>query len=124
MFEKLEVVLNKFEEETQTPYYRQGSLIDTDELPNQFLTFWNSETPQSSFYDNEPSRAIWTWEIYFYFKNPKLLYTLPNKFIEIARENNFILQEEARDIASGVQGYLGRYLTIKYSELKEIKNGI
>lgn len=120
MWEKLEEVLNEFEEETQTPYFRQGSLVNMDDLPKTFLTFWNTTTPESSFYDNDPHSAIWTWAIYIYTTEPSVLYSLPSRFLKLAKAKGFILQGKANDIASGIEGYVGRFLTIKYFEKYEV----
>lgn len=119
MWERLENVLNKYEEETQTPYFRQGSLVNTDDLPKTFITFWNTTTPESSFYDDEAHSAIWTWTIYFYTTDPSIIYSAPSRFLELARAEGFILQGRANDIPSGIEGYVGRYLTLKYFEKYE-----
>lgn len=112
MWEKLEKVLDK----TNYPYYRQGSITDTSKLPQTFITFWNSSTPFNSFYDEEPHSVDWTWAIYFYTTDPSIIYSLPNEFLKLAKEEGFILQQQANDIASGIEGYVGRFLIIKYKE--------
>lgn len=116
MWEKLEIVLNNFEEETKIPYYRQGSLIETDTLPESFVTFWNISTPESSFYDNNANSAVWSWSIYFYTKDPSKIYSMPIKILNLARAEGFILQGQANDISSGISGYLGRFFQLKYLE--------
>lgn len=112
MWEKLEKVLEK----TELPYYRQGSLVDMDDVPKTFITFWNTATPFNAFYDNEPRATDWTWAIYFYTTDPSVLYSLPTDFLKLAKEEGFILQTKATDIASGMDGYFGRFLTIQYRE--------
>ena len=119
MWENLENVLNKFEEATGAPYFRQGSLVNVDPLPATFLTFWNTTTPESSFYDDEAHSAIWTWTIYFYTTDPSIIYTAPTQFLKLAKAEGFILQGKANDIPSGIEGYVGRYLTLKYFEKYE-----
>lgn len=114
MWEVLEKVLIKFQEEEKVNYYRQGSRNEGESLEDSFLTFWNSSTPESSFYDNEATRAIWTWQIYIYTSDPSKLYILADKFLELAKEEGFILQGRANDIASGIEDYVGRFITIKY----------
>lgn len=119
MWEKLEKVLDKFEEENQTPYYRQGSLVDTDNIPKTFLTFWNTTTPEGSFYDDKANSASWTWTVYFYTTDPSLIYSLPSQFLELAKTEGFIPQGKANDIPSGIEGYVGRFLQLKYFEKYE-----
>lgn len=116
MWEKLEKVLTKFEEQEGLPYYRQGSLTEGEELPSSFITFWNSSTPESAFYDNDPHSAIWTWQIYIYTNDPSKLYTLADSFLELAREEGFVRQGKANDIASSIESYVGRFFTLKFIE--------
>lgn len=116
MWERLQEVLNKFETDLGIPYFRQGSLVGQTPLPTTFLTFWNASTPEGSFYDDKANSATWTWTIYFYTTDPLNLYTLPNKFLQYAKSEGFILQGKANDIPSGEEGYFGRYLTLKFFE--------
>lgn len=115
MWERLQEVLIKFETDTKTPFYRQGSLLDKT-LPDTFLTFWNTATPEGSFYDNDTYSAKWTWAIYLYSNDPSKLYTLPDEFIKLAKSEGFETQSKAIDIASGIEGYFGRFLTIYFYE--------
>ena len=86
MWEVLEKVLNKFQEEEEINYYRQGSRSETETLEDSFLTFWNSSTTEASFYDEEATRAIYTWQICIYTNDPSKLYTLADKFLRLAKE--------------------------------------
>lgn len=119
MWERLEEVLNDYEAETQTPYFRQGSLVNTDDLPKTFITFWNVSTPESSFYDDNAHSATWLWSIYFYTTDPSLIYSAPADFLKRARVEGFILQGKPCDIPSGIEGYVGRYMQLKYFEKYE-----
>lgn len=112
MWDKLEKIF----EELGYPYARQGSYAEGEEIPETVFTFWNYATPEGAFYDNGPNEAVWTWYIYLYTKNPALIYDLMNKFVTICKREGFIPDGRAKDIASDVPDYFGRYLIIRYVE--------
>lgn len=116
MWQVLEKVLNKFETEQGVPYYRQGSLVEGEELPSSFLTFWNITTPEGAFYDNKPNEALWSWQIYIYTNDPSKLYSLADNLLEIAKAEGFVRQGRANDIASSIESYVGRTFSLKYIE--------
>lgn len=112
MWEKLEPIFQQLE----LPYSRQGSYEEDAELPESFFTFWNMDTPEGGYYDNKAHKAVWFWSIYFYTKNPTLIYSKLNEFITMAKEQGFIAEGRGRDIASGIPNYNGRYVVLKYIE--------
>lgn len=116
MWSKLEEVLKTFEEQEGTPYYRQGSLLETEELPPSFVCFWNTATPEGQFYDNESHRAVWTWVLYVYTSKAEELYTLTDKLMAMCKSKGFVLQGRATDLASGINSYFGRVFNLKIIE--------
>ena len=111
-WEALEAVLSA----TGYEYARQGSYAEAGELPATFFTFWNLSTPEESFYDNQPTKKVWEWQIYLYTKDPALMYSLMDDTLSMARSAGFVLQGRARDIDSGEPGYVGRTATLLYVE--------
>lgn len=103
-------------EEMGFPYSRQGSYEEDEELPSSFFTFWNADTPEDGFFDNEANRAVWVWYIYFYTKDPSYLYSKLEEFIRIAKSKGFIVEGKGKDLASGEPDYFGRYVSIRYIE--------
>ena len=97
-------------------YARQGSFDKNAQLPASFFTFWNADTPEGGFYDDEAHKAVWVWYIYFYTNDASLLYSKLEDFITIAKEKGFIAEGRPKDLASGEDGYSGRYIKIKYIE--------
>lgn len=112
MWSKLESVFKKI----GLPYDRQGSYSDESEYPISFFTFWNFDTPEDGFYDNEAKKAIWYWQIYFYTRYPNSLYSKMDEFIRVAKEEGFIVEGRGYDIPSDRPDYPGRMITIKYIE--------
>ena len=112
MWSKLENLFIKM----NLPYYRQGSFQDGESIPESLFTFWNADTPENGFYDNEAHEAVWVWYVYFYTKNPALIYSTMEQFVAYAKADGFILQGKAHDIPSDEPNYFGRYVALKFIE--------
>lgn len=98
------------------PYARQGSFQEGDEIPTSLFTFWNANTPEDGFYDNKPHKAVWIWYIYFYTKDPNLIYSVVEELIVKAKIKGFVVEGKAHDIPSDAPDYFGRYVTLKFVE--------
>lgn len=112
MWTKLEEVF----EQIQLPYSRQGSFAEGETLPDSFFTFWNTDSPDEGFYDNKSHKNIWFWYVYFYTKNPAIMYSKIDEFITIAKDKGFMVDGKGKDIPSDVPDYLGRYVRVTYIE--------
>lgn len=97
-------------------YVRQGSFAKGDTIPSSFFAFWNYDTPEDGYYDNESHRAIWIWQIYFYTTDPNIIYTKLDEFIELAKKEGFIVADKGNDIATEEPNYLGRTVQISFIE--------
>ena len=111
-WEALEQVFNHYD----YPYSRQGSYAEADRLPVSFFTFWNFDTPEESFYDNAPNRVVWRWQIYFYTKDPSLMYSVMDDLIAYAKTLGFVPDGRAWDIDSNEPEYVGRTVRLLYVE--------
>ena len=112
MWAKLEEVFEKLGLE----YSRQGSYSDESEYPESFFTFWNDETPERAFYDNEAIQAVWHWTVNYYTNDPATIYSKMDEFIELAKGAGFIIDGKARDVASDRPDYPGRSVRVIYLE--------
>lgn len=108
MWEKLEAIFQTI----GLPYSRQGSYEEGADLPDSFFTFWNYDTPNIVFYDNEVNKKNNIWNIYFYTNDNSLLYSKLNEFIIQAKTNGFIVNGNGKDIPSDIPNYFGRYVVI------------
>ena len=106
-------------ESTGYPYFRQGSLAPDAPYPESFFTFWNQDTPEDTFFDNRPHSADWSWRVYFYTKDPALLYSVMDSLLESARAAGFIPQGRARDLASDEPDTVGRTILLTYKQIYE-----
>ena len=112
MWSRLEDVFEK----VGLPYYRQGSFSSEGEYDPSFFTFWNPDTQNSAFYDNESNKSIWYWNIYYYTNDPATLYSKMDEFVKVAKEAGFIVDGRGRDIQSDRPDYPGRTISIIYIE--------
>lgn len=98
------------------PVIRQGSLISSDEYPEEFFTYWNFETPEGRFYDNEANKAEWGYWVYFYSTNIDRTYSVLEEARQLLKQNGFICTGKGEDVASDKPTHTGRMLTVYYIE--------
>lgn len=94
------------------PVFLQGSLNFEEDYPDSFFTFWNFDTPEKAFYDNDANQALWGFWVYFYSADPRLVEEMPEKARKLLRENGFILQGKAHDIAVDKPTHTGAFITV------------
>ena len=94
------------------PVFLQGSMNANEAYPDSFFTFWNFETLEAAFYDNDADRAVWGFWIYFYSVNPLLVETEPEKARKLLKQNEYILDGKANDIAVDRPTHTGAFFTV------------
>lgn len=110
----MQELFNLFDE-IGLPYFRQGSLSDADYKPS-FFTFWNIDTPNDSFYDNQETRYIEYVQVCFYTNDANLIYSQLDKggeFYTKAKAKDFVIQGRAHDTNADKDNYYGRFVLIK-----------
>ena len=98
----------------QYPVYRQGSMSDEEEYPETFFTFWNNDTPDHSFYDNESYGMEAYYSIYVYSSDPEKVYSLLSQARKDLKEKGWIAQGRGFDAASDRETHTGRGLNVIY----------
>lgn len=94
------------------PVFLQGSLNSVDDYPESFFTFWNFETPETAFYDNDANRAVWGFWIYFYSTDSLLVEQIPEQARQLLKQNGWILQGKANDISVDRPTHTGAFFTV------------
>lgn len=115
MFDKLKTIFETMGME----YSRQGSYSSPEEYPSSFFTFWNTDTPEGSYYDNKAHRAEWVWLVYFYTCDPSLIYSKMDEFIRLAKEAGFVVDGRGEDTKSDRPDYYGRVVMVRFVEIYE-----
>ena len=93
------------------PVFLQGSLNSENDYPDSFFTFWNFDTPETSFYDNNPNRCVWGFWVYFYSTSPQLVEQVPEQARKQLRESGWILEGKATDIKVDKPTHTGAFFT-------------
>ena len=60
------LLIDTLTEEYNYPVILQGSLSTDDVYPESFFTFWNNNTADEAFFDNEETQTIWDFDLNFY----------------------------------------------------------
>ena len=94
------------------PVFLQGSINADAAYPNSFFTFWNFETPEAAFYDNNANRAVWGFWVYFYSIDPTLIETTVNAARKLLKQNDWILQGKFYDISVDRPTHTGVIFTV------------
>lgn len=118
--EKLINILTKMGYEEGKTIFLQGSMPQEMQYPDSFWTFWNIDTPDDGFYDNEPTKTIWSFYLWFFSNNPSFIHTELEKATTKLKENGWIIgSRKGNDVSSDYDTHTGRYTTIYFIEREE-----
>ena len=110
-------------EELGYPVFLQGTLQSEEDYPESFFTFWNFSTPEAAYYDNDAGRAVWGFWVYFYSTSPRLVESVPEQARKLLKQNDYILDGKAHDIAVDKPTHTGAFFTVyKYENYQEEVN--
>jgi hypothetical protein len=96
------------------PVFRQGSLAE--DYPDDFFTFWNSETEGESYYDNAAKATVWDLTVYFYSIDPALVESALITARDALRSVGFVASGKGFDVVSDEITHVGRAIDIFYYE--------
>lgn len=94
------------------PVFRQGSLTDDDEYPDTFFTFWNNESYDDSFYDNENKSENSDFDVNIYSNDPSQVYSKLREAKTLLKANGFIVYDSGHDVGSDEPSHAGRGIGI------------
>ncbi len=98
------------------PVILQGSLSDEDEFPDSFFTFFNNDTADDAFYDNNETETIWDFDLNFYSNDPSLVNTVLVQAKPLLKVAGFIVDGIGYDVLSNNPTHTGRAINIQYIE--------
>lgn len=101
------------------PVYQQGDLNDDDLYPTAFFTYWNAETDDLSFYNNDNHRTVWMFTVYFYCTNPDLTNSILLEARELLKKNGWIVLGKGYDVPSDEKTHTGRAIDVLYIEMED-----
>lgn len=91
--------------------FLQGSINSEEDYPDSFFTFWNFQTPEAAFYDDNANRAIWGFWIYFYSVDPQLVEQVPEAARQLLKKNGWIPQGKPNDISVDKPTHTGAFFS-------------
>lgn len=94
------------------PVFLQGSLNPDEAYPDSFFTFWNFDTPETAFYDDDANRAVWGFWVYFYSTDPRTVEQIPENARQLLKQNGWIPQGKPNDISVDRPTHTGAFFTV------------
>ena len=98
------------------PVYLQGSFSDDDQYPSDFWTYWNDDTEDYMYYDNQERHTLWYMDLNFYSNNAKRVNTQLREAIPVLRAAGFQTSTKGHDVLSDEPTHTGRGIQLIYSD--------
>lgn len=98
------------------PVYQQGSMSDSDEYPDSFFTFFNNETNDDNFFDNQETITIWDFDLNIYSIDPDVVNTTLRDAKPLLKAAGFIVNGVGYDVLSDEETHSGRGINVLYIE--------
>lgn len=98
------------------PVYQQGSMSDSDEYPDSFFTFFNNETNDDQFFDNQETITIWDLDLNIYSNDPEVVNTTLLTAKPLLKAAGFIVNGAGYDVLSDEETHTGRGINLIYIE--------
>ena len=96
------------------PVMLQGSLLPDEPYPDNFFTFWNNSSEDSSFYDNAEHSTIYRYTICFYSISPSLVYSKIREAKAALKSAGFVVHGDGYSVPVDEQTHDGRGIDIFY----------
>lgn len=98
------------------PIYLQGSLSEDSDYPSSFFTYFNNETSDDEFYDNQESITIWNFDLNIYSTDPSVVNSTFTIAKPLLKSAGFIVDGVGYDVLSDSAAYTGRGINLIYIE--------
>ena len=98
------------------PVILQGSLSDENPFPPSFFTFFNNDTADDNFFDNNETETIWDFDLNFYSDDPALVNSVLVTAKPLLKAAGFIVDGKGYDVLSNNPTHTGRAINIQYIE--------
>lgn len=108
------LLINTLEKAFNYPVFLQGSLSDEDEYPKNFFTYWNNDTSDDQFYNNQNNQTNWDFDLNFYSKDPVLVNSIFKTAKPILKSVGFIVDGTGYDVLSDEKTHTGRGINLIY----------
>lgn len=99
------------------PVIRQGSLAPDKAYPESFFTFWNNDSPDHAYYDNNEYGTDWDFDVNFYSTDPQKTYNVLADARVKLKQNKWIVPGKGYDVASDEVTHIGRGMRVFYLKI-------
>ena len=99
-------------EDINSNVFRQGTLNPDEGYPASFFTFWNNNSPDHAYYDNDSYGTAWDYSIFFYSEDPTEVYTAIEAARTALKAAGWRVPSQGFDVTSDVSTHTGRGLQI------------
>lgn len=96
------------------PIYLQGSMAKDEAYPASFFTFWNNDTTDEAFFDNQETQTIWDFDLNFYSNDPTLVNTVLVSAKQKLKAVGFIPSGSGYDVLSDEPTHTGRGMNLLF----------
>lgn len=101
------------------PVSLQGSMAEGEAYPESFFTFWENPSDDVSFYDDNPTREVYNFDVNFYSTDPELVYTALKEAKKLLKENGFSVPGSGHTVGSDEPTHTGRGMTAIITKKQE-----
>lgn len=111
--------LTRIIEARSLPVYLQGTMTEEEAqaLP-RYYTYWNFGTPDSSFYNNRPTRSTCSCWVYLYTTDdPITAQKELDGLIADLRAAGWTAEGRGESVSSSLKTHIGRRITARKSQL-------
>ena len=98
------------------PIYLQGSMAKDEAYPASFFTFWNNDTTDYAFFDNNETQTIWDFDLNYYSNNPASVNSVLLEAKRLLKAVGFIPDGSGYDVISDEPTHTGRGINLLFIE--------
>ena len=99
------------------PIFRQGSLTEDKPYPDNFFTFWNTDSPDHSYYNNFDYGTSWAYDVNFYSNDPDKTYNYLANARAALKNAGWIVTSKGYDVVSDEPTHTGRGMEVYYLQV-------
>lgn len=110
------LLISTLENQFGYPIYLQGSLSNDEAYPDSFFTFWNNNTTDGGFYNNNETLTVWDFDLNFYSRSPLLVNSVLLEAKALLKGVGFIPDGNGYDVLSDEVTHTGRGMNLLFVE--------
>lgn len=113
-----DILINTLETAFQgVPVEFQGSLSDTDDVPDEYFTYFVNETDDDRHYDNDAVRTVWSIDLNFYSTDPARAFSVLRQAKPVLKAAGFTCPGSGYDVSvDDPEIHTGQGMLIYYAE--------